>query len=248
MPAEQEVYRLERTRWGETALRKHDLALIERALVRVGAARDLAKLLADLTNQRGVRVTWKLAETHPVLELTSEDAELRRGAVTADERAESLRKERDELVIQNEILKSRVAEERRTTARAQQQYDQLKATMDNMVDDLRDRGKANETLQGALIAYHAGRVCMHESYWGVVEQVHGDKVVVVYETEDDPLEQVYKRSQFIEDRLPKVGDRVEVFVHVTIRAPRERDAAIGEEATEAPRKRRNIITDSWHEF
>lgn len=205
--------------------------------------------LADLLEAlRGTSSAARGVEMRPVLQLTAEDTDLPGAPVTPADRYELVRKERDELFIQNEILKSRVAEERRTAARAQQQYDQLKPSVDKMIDDLRDRGRANQTLQGALIAHHTGRVCMHESYNGVVEGVHADKIVVVYETDDDLLEQVYDRSQFIDGKLPSVGDAVQVFVHLALRSPGERDATVEEEATEAPRKRRNVITDSWHEF
>jgi hypothetical protein len=133
------------------------------------------------------------------------------------EELDRVREERDRLFIECEKLKSRVADERRTSARAQREYDQLKATLDKMLDQLNERARANDTLQAIVVERDAGRVCMQESYRGAVKHVHGDKVVVVFETEDDPLEQMYDASQFIDQKLPQVGDHIEVFVHAAKR-------------------------------
>lgn len=165
---------------------------------------------------------------------------------------ERVKEERDRLFIENEVLKSRVSEERRNAARGQREYDQLKGTLDKMLDQLNERARANDTLQGIVLARDAGHLCMQESYRGAVKHVHGDKVVVVFETEDDPLEQIYDRSQFMDGKVPQPGDRVEVFVHAARRgAEHARTDAATEllKDSEGPRKRRrNVITGPYHEF
>lgn len=55
---------------------------------------------------------------------------------------------------------------------------------------------------------------MFESYEGVVKHADDDQVVVVYEVEEDLVEQTYIAKQFIDGKLPEVGDRLAVFVYV----------------------------------
>ena len=55
---------------------------------------------------------------------------------------------------------------------------------------------------------------MVESYEGVVEHMHGDKVIVVYEIDGGIVEQTYEKSQFMDGVLPEIGTRLAVFVNV----------------------------------
>ena len=55
---------------------------------------------------------------------------------------------------------------------------------------------------------------MTESYEGIVMDVDGDKVLVVYDVNGDIVEQTYEKSQFIDGRLPDVRTRLAVFVNV----------------------------------
>lgn len=57
-------------------------------------------------------------------------------------------------------------------------------------------------------------VRMAESYEGIVEDVDGDRVVVVYDVRGAIVEQTYERGQFIDGHLPDVGTRLAVFVNV----------------------------------
>ncbi len=59
-----------------------------------------------------------------------------------------------------------------------------------------------------------GHLLIFESYEGVVEHVHSDRVTVVFETDDDVVEHDYDRSQFVDGQFPNVGDRITVYIHV----------------------------------
>jgi len=105
---------------------------------------------------------------------------------------------------------------------------------------------AGAGLRAALIARNDGRLRMHESYEGVVKDAWEDGVLVVYEVGDELVEQTYLRSQFLDGELPKLGDRLAVYVHVAKLPPAEEkpppdDALARESADERPRRRKNVV-------
>ncbi len=81
-----------------------------------------------------------------------------------------------------------------------------------------------------------GQLRMRESYEGVVKHVDEDLAVVVYEVDSNLVEQTYLASQFIERKLPKLGDRLEVSVHV-VQLPDEQDDIEGGKASDEQRRR-----------
>ena len=123
--------------------------------------------------------------------------------------------------MQNERLKSLATQERRAYAREAQRYDQLcsqyrelQAIVAEMQAQLNERAHANDVLQNVLIARLDAQLRMFESYEGVVKHADKDQVVVVYEVEDDLVEQTYVAKQFIAGELPKPGDCLAVSVQV----------------------------------
>ncbi len=84
---------------------------------------------------------------------------------------------------------------------------------------LEEQVRANDRLQSALIARAESRVRMVETYEGVVEHVHGDTVVVVYDVSGKIIEQTYERNQFLEGRLPEVDTPLVVYVTVAQTEP-----------------------------
>ena len=96
----------------------------------------------------------------------------------------------------------------------QKQHAKLNDRIEKLIDCLNDRAKANDCLQSTLISRMDGRLRMAESYEGVVEDVHGDKVLVVYDVNGKIIEQTYEKSQFLDGRLPDVATRLAVFVNV----------------------------------
>jgi DNA-binding transcriptional ArsR family regulator len=58
-----------------------------------------------------------------------------------------------------------------------------------------------------------------ESYPGVVEDVSGDRVVVVYEVDGKIVEQTYEKTQFTDGRLPTVDARLVAHVSVVEAEP-----------------------------
>ena len=48
-----------------------------------------------------------------------------------------------------------------------------------------------------------------------VQKIKDDEVVVVFDIDDDIVEHVYHRNQFIDGMLPDVGQRLRVSVRVT---------------------------------
>jgi len=106
-----------------------------------------------------------------------------------------------ELEVENERLKTRVKELSRELARRTHQYDQLKAAYDG-----RER---------AASAPERGSVRMSERHEGVVMHADDEEVVVMYQIENEYVEHIYRKEQFIDGRLPQVGDRLAVHVDVT---------------------------------
>jgi hypothetical protein len=192
---------------------------------------EKAKLaLSDKTR----RVIYFLAHHHSSLFLEEPAEALPRHHAGLEEKEarerqiEILRTERDKFATQSQFLQSRVSELRRTAARETQRYDQLLADyselqkqyaklndrIEKLIDCLNDRAKANDCLQSTLFSRMDGRLRMAESYEGVVEDVHGDKVLVVYDVNGKIIEQTYEKSQFLDGRLPDVATRLAVFVNV----------------------------------
>ena len=192
---------------------------------------EKAKLaLSDKTR----RVIYFLAHHHSSLFLEEPAEALPRHQAGLEEKKarerqiEILRTERDNFATQSQFLQSRVSELRRTAARETQRYDQLLADyselqkqhaklndrIEKLIDCLNDRAKANDCLQSTLISRMDGRLRMAESYEGVVEDVHGDKVLVVFDVNGKIIEQTYEKSQFLDGRLPDVATRLAVFVNV----------------------------------
>jgi len=153
------------------------------------------------------------------------------------------------LTSQVEMLKSLAGQERRTAAKATQQYDQLQAHHDAFQTEVLDRlaqGDAARTrLQAALVGKADGRLCMAESYQGEVMHVSGDSVVVVFEIEGDLVEQTYNRKQFLDSRLPEKGDRLAAYVHIVILPAKEEknvDEITSSHDVDKPRKpRKNVV-------
>ena len=141
---------------------------------------------------------------------------------------ERLTKKLDELILENQQIKSQLTAERRAIQTAHRNGESIEAHNGQLAEALRQ-------LQGALIARDAGRLVMHEKHVGVVVDTEGDEVLVSYETDDEPIEQVYHREQFMHDKLPREGDRVEAHVLVS-QAPEDsgkrRDAPSPEEMEE----------------
>ena len=122
----------------------------------------------------------------------------------------------EELELENERLKTRVTELQRSSNREIQHYDQGSKRFDDVLSLLHEDNKANDVLQAVLVAGVDGRLRMFETYDGVVKQADDDEIVVLFEINDELIEQTYKKEQFIGGRLPSQGDRFSVYVHDAI--------------------------------
>lgn len=58
----------------------------------------------------------------------------------------------------------------------------------------------------------AGPIVLQQSFEGVVTRVEDDEALVVYHGKAGRIEQVYAAEQFVEGRLPELGDRVTACV------------------------------------
>jgi hypothetical protein len=121
----------------------------------------------------------------------------------------------NQLTVESEGLKTQVISLQRelNTTRRNEEY--LQAQNEKQLEYIGELVKALCDVQGALIASNAGRLCMHVTHSGVVTEMVGDEVAVVFQTEDGELEQVYHRSQFVNQRLPESGDKLEAHVLVS---------------------------------
>jgi hypothetical protein len=155
-----------------------------------------------------------------------------------------LQEQRDRLRVENELLKSQVAEARREAARETQRFDQLLMQNDKLLDCLRDRDSALDMTTALLVEQSKGQLRMIERYEGVVEHVHGDSATIAFEIDDDVVEHMYRRSQFIDGQLPEEGDRITVYVHVVHGSVENADDSSTEtdELDEHPEYERKKIT------
>ncbi len=111
--------------------------------------------------------------------------------------------------------------------------------------------QAGDTLQNALIAEKNNRLWMFESYQGSVMQVDDDSVVVTYLVDDDYIDQTYRKEQFIGARLPKVGDRLAVYVHIAelpSQSKKQTDETMKTGGTDEQRKHRKKAIRPPREF
>ena len=151
-------------------------------------------------------------------------------STTTEAKIRELQEQLEKFRVENQLLQSRVAEERRTAGRETQRYDQLQVQNDKLLDCLKDRDKAIDATIALLLERSNARLRMIERYEGVVEHVHGDSVAVVFEIDDDVVEHTYRRNQLIGGQLPEAGERITVYVHVVQgSAEQEDDAAKGAE-------------------
>ena len=114
-----------------------------------------------------------------------------------------------------------MAELQETIAREAERYERLaslydesqhqRANLHARIDELACRLEAQATTVERLhpldVALSGDRLRLAQSYTGVVEDVHDDTVVVVYDVDGSIIEQTYVRSQFIGGRLPEVQTR-----------------------------------------
>lgn len=174
----------------------------------------------------------------------------------AKESLGALREERDELRLQNGLMITRVAEERRNAARETQRYDQLLQEFHKLQEHnkqllsyRKDASTANNETLKLLTSREEGRLRMFELYEGVVEHLYGDEAVVVFEIDDDIVEHTYKRSQFVDQQLPSEGDRLIVYVHVadapTDRSDMTEEDLMMDSEDEQPEYERKKITGEY---
>ena len=120
---------------------------------------------------------------------------------------------------------------------------ELKVANAELTRRVSDLIKDRDLLHAALTARNDGQLRMTESYEGIVRHVGRDDVVVLFEVDDDLVEHTYTRDQFVDSRLPDLGDRLAVYVHVA-QLPPEESAEGADKAMEGideqPRRRRNI--------
>jgi hypothetical protein len=85
-------------------------------------------------------------------------------------------------------------------------------------------------------------IIMRESQEGVVTGVYSDSVLVAYETEDDIVEHLYGRHQFVDSRLPELGTFVSAHTYL-IKGPRPEDEFSREcdDELDLRVKRKNLI-------
>lgn len=145
-----------------------------------------------------------------------------------DKQIALLREERDKLANQAQLLQSLNAELRRTVARETRRFDQLQCQVDKLIDCVNQRGKANDCLLSGFISRPDSRLRMFQSYEGVTEDAHGDRVVVVYDVDGKIVEQTYEKTQFNDSRMPEVGTRLAVYVIVAEVEPKPIDPGIEE--------------------
>ncbi len=135
-----------------------------------------------------------------------------------------LRRERDGLRVENELLSTRIAQERMAAFEARMDAEQWKSltedarvsaleakTQSNKVLDAHKSSvEANRDMQRVILAGSDGRLQMSALFHGVVDHSGEDSAIVIYESDDGPIEHVYTKNQFLGGRLPAEGERVTI--------------------------------------
>ena len=147
---------------------------------------------------------------------------------------EHLRREVERLTFQNELLQSRVAEQRRSLAREARNIDKLHVDLVAVREEnaqllrlqeqhlslLDDRSRANDALVTKMAAVEDGSIRMHESYEGQVQYVGECTAVVAYNVDGQLIEQTYEKKQFKDGKLPLPGTCVKVLVFLVEYEPK----------------------------
>ncbi len=82
--------------------------------------------------------------------------------------------------------------------------------------------KAIRDLASGQFSTHVrGQLVMQEAFRGEVTTTGGDTVSVLYETPDGLTEHLYHRTQFIDQRLPRVGDEVQAITKLFADRPEQ---------------------------
>ena len=169
---------------------------------------------------------------------------------------ERLRKEVDRLTIQNELLQTRVAEQRRSLAREARNADKLHAELvavreqnarflsmqDRYLTLLSDRGRANDALVTKMACEEDGLIRMHESYDGQVQHVGENTALVLFDVDGQLVEQTYEKEQFKDGKLPAPGTCVRVLVFVVEYEPKSPSIDEPERATSDKPSQRKSLT------
>ncbi len=121
-----------------------------------------------------------------------------------------------------EILKTERkdrAEERRLSAQELAEW-KVRVAENEKREDLRiehtsELTKAVRDLSSGQFSVRLrGQLVMQETFHGEVAATSGDTVSVSYETPDGLTEHLYHRTQFIGQRLPRVGDEVQAITRL----------------------------------
>ncbi len=105
-----------------------------------------------------------------------------------------------------------LAEARHDADAARQECREMKKERDELLDAYREICRSNDALLETLEAKRDGHLCMFEFYSGIVEKVDDGRFFVVFETDGDPVEQIYTREQFLAGHEPKEHQRVSVYI------------------------------------
>ncbi|MGO9469991.1 MAG: carbon storage regulator [Isosphaeraceae bacterium] len=115
---------------------------------------------------------------------------------------------------ENEREELKAALERLTRER-----DQMSEKYHRVLDDLISAKRQLFGLRDAVADSDKNKVRMIEYYEGAVRHRDMHEVVVAYEVENDLVEQTYQRDQFIDGKMPDLGEQLSVFVRVASVVP-----------------------------
>lgn len=127
-----------------------------------------------------------------------------------------LEDQQHQILLDNERLKTQLIAERRALLAARQSETQLQEEKGKLLDTVCELVKLNKSLQESMIGAHQSRICFHEAHRGVVSDSIGDQIEVVFDTKNGEVRQIYDRSQFVCQRMPTEGQKVEAHVFLAI--------------------------------
>ncbi|MCX7049894.1 MAG: hypothetical protein NTX50_30980 [Candidatus Sumerlaeota bacterium] len=131
--------------------------------------------------------------------------------------------EKEKLRIENETLKTQLIGERRGNTSLRREKERLQETHDDLLKLNLTQADIIRTQEKAIEAKANGRVKLHATYPGEVKEIVGEEILVVYETSNGPIEQIYCRSQFTDGVLPEPGQSVETHVILSVGPMKKKD-------------------------
>jgi hypothetical protein len=116
---------------------------------------------------------------------------------------------------------------RREAIIARREAEHFKSENTSIVSNLAGLSAALRNISHVVTGQKAGEPLLHECHKGVVIDVAGDEAAIRFAIGDGFIEQTFAKSQFLNQKLPNIGDVVEACVVILKKARDDSDTREG---------------------